>query len=125
MTNIFALIISIIGLEITVISMIVGFVWGWFKLNSNMKKTLESIDKLSVIMVKSIEDLKIQESKQIDQVSTLASDLRVQNVSLQYMKELFEDNKRISISTAGAINNLAAAIGKMQPVLDRILDGIT
>jgi hypothetical protein len=145
----FQIIAAIVGLEFTLISVIVAMSFGWFKLSTRIKATddnlnealkgieslTQSIDKFvnnkndfqDHIKDKLIEyddrfdDQESISKKQIDKISNLNSDLKIQNVSLGYMKDLFDDNKRISINTADAINKLANAISKMEPILDLIL----
>lgn len=145
----FQIIAAIIGLEFTLISVIVALAFGWFKLSTRIKATdenlstaLKGIESLTQSIDKfvnnkndfqdHIKDKLIEydgrfdhqeliSKKQIDKINNLNSDLKIQNVNLGYMKELFDDNKRISISTADAINKLANAISKMEPVLDLIL----
>lgn len=122
--------LAIAGLSLSVIVLVVSVVWSWFKIVNGLKLISQTVSEMTLILRKYMGKSNVFRegvSKDLEQFRNEASqrnalchenkeklieidnEIRLQNNSQEFMKEMFKDLKSIQSQTTTAINNLENA----------------
>lgn len=108
---------SIIGITIAILVIIIG---AWMKMNEKLDRLTSFKTDINQFHMDNTKQMGLCETHQL-KLTQICGEIKTQNESQKYMVALFEDMKRLQVSTASAIHGVTNALGKLEVVMEQIL----